>query len=133
MRLIGINWAPFQKAFPILFGLEHARMAVGQGWFEILWELCASIEIMAKTQVEGGQPPIQLLHAKKKFGGLRFYVENGTRDVYDLIEVAQDRSLITCEACGKAGNTHAIQGWYKTLCPFHELDARSTRNHRDVD
>ena len=100
MRLIGVNWAQFRKAFPILFGKERVRLAVGQGWFEILWELCASIEIITKTQMEGGHPPIQLLQAKEKFGGLRFYVENGTRDVYDQIEVAQNRSMATCEARG---------------------------------
>lgn len=88
MRLVGINWAPFRTAFPILFGMERVRLAVGQGWFEILWKHCASIEFLARAQKEGDDPPIQVFQAKEKFGGLRFLVENSTREVYDLVEVA---------------------------------------------
>lgn len=35
MRLIGNNWAPFRKAFPILFRKERVRLSMGKGWFEI--------------------------------------------------------------------------------------------------
>jgi len=44
------------------------------GWFEIIWRLCADLEpLVAEFEQETGSQ-FEVLQVKEKFGGLRFYV-----------------------------------------------------------
>ena len=40
---------------------------------------------------------------KEKFGGLRFYMTTGSREIRDLIGKAEKLSFQTCEECGEPG------------------------------
>jgi len=123
----GVNFRPFQEEFPVLFGEgQFISLGVGQGWFYILWDLCVALEALARHRVAVGHPPLRVVQIKEKFGSLCFYIHGGTDTAYALIEAAEAKSETICEACGRPGNTHTIRGWYRTVCPFHEMQVRSS-------
>lgn len=125
MKMTGVDWRPFKKEFPSLFGGgKYTSLWVGQGWFEILWNLCVSLEGIARARIASGYAPVRVVQVKENYGSLRFYVDGGCSEIHDLIDVAETTSEITCEACGKPGNTLCIREWYQTLCPYHELESR---------
>lgn len=78
----------------------------GDGWFQLIKELSEKLE------------PLDVVaqQVKEKFGGLRFYVEYGTDEVFDIIEEFEDRSFHVCEACGQPGVLRTDRHWYATLC-----------------
>ncbi len=86
------------------FGFE-----CGDGWFEIIWDLCIALEAKVKE-------PFEVLQVKEKYGTLRCYVNGATEEVYDLINDAEKKSSRTCELCGKAGK-ECGGGWIVTRCP----------------
>lgn len=83
-----------------LFGIE-----CGPGWKKLYEPLIA----MCK---EKGSVPVQI---KEKYGGLRFYVDQGDDELYDAIDAAEEESLRTCENCGQPGKIRS-GGWIRTLC-----------------
>jgi len=86
------------------FGFE-----CGDGWFNLIYELSRKIS-------EHGTN-CEVIQVKEKFGGLRFYVCNGTDKIFDLIDEYEDMSYKTCENCGSTDNvTQTKTGWIKTLC-----------------
>lgn len=123
MQMPEVDWAPFQAEFPNLFRkAELERMGVGEGWFELLWALCANLEVIASRRAASGLRPYRIVQVKEKFGGLRFYTSGRiTMESWTLIQDACTRSESVCEACGKPGNRSQIDNWIKTLCPFHQL------------
>jgi hypothetical protein len=132
--MTGVDWRPFMAEFPILFGeRKFISLWVGQGWFEVLWDLCVAIEGIARSRAAAGKRLIRIVQVKEKYGTLRVYVEGGCQEVYDLIDAAETRSESVCEACGKPGNLMEIRGWWQTVCPSHELMALlPSRAHFDI-
>lgn len=69
---------------------------------------------------------------KEKFGGLRFYTqfiyennnENLVKTFYDTIKTYENKSLVTCECCGRKGLRRSIDGYMITLCWFHNITKR---------
>ena len=119
-----LDFSVFRKEFPILFGGYRAyEPEIGQGWFYLLWDLCVTLEGFAHRRIREGLPLMQIVQVKEKWGGLRCYLDHATQEAIDLAQAASLRSETVCEACGRPGNLRPIGGWFKTLCPFHELDA----------
>lgn len=56
---------------------------------------------------------------KEKFGGLRFYVQQGTDEVYKLVSEAEAKSYHICEVCGVGGELIVVGGIYMTRCDEH--------------
>jgi hypothetical protein len=124
-----IDWEPFQAEFPNLFrDAELAEMGVGEGWTELLWDLCASIETMAARGAEAGVP-FRISQVKEKFGGLRFYVKGTTVEAWTLIHEAEIKSEGICEACGAPGNRSVIGNWLKTLCVVCQMRLGARSSH----
>ena len=95
----------------ICFGLE-----CGDGWYEIIDKLCASIQAHVD---ELGCDQVVAKQVKEKFGGLRFYVGGADDVVYQAIGAAEEQSFKVCEDCGlKEGVTTSSQGgyWIRSLC-----------------
>jgi len=101
------------------YGFSH-----GDGWFNIIDCLSATItDIMRNhpgrkhlTQAEFDETvQVRVAQVKEKFGTLRFYVDNGNREVGAAIQLAESLSARTCESCGSPGRTRS-GGWIKTLC-----------------
>ena len=84
----------------------------GDGWFEIIKELSEKLEPLGATAE----------CVKEKFGTLRFYVDHGTDEVYDLIEEAENKSKVTCELCGAPGHLTEKSWYLQTLCDKCEDD-----------
>jgi hypothetical protein len=79
-----------------------------EGWYPLLKELIDTL-ITAGWNKETCQ-------VKEKFGGLRFYINNCSDTMYDIIHEAEDKSYTICEITGKPGVLRTDIGWYLTLC-----------------
>ena len=91
----------------------------GDGWYNLIDELCASIQKVceaADTPVD-----IEVEQVKEKYGGLRFYADaNGSesvrREIDRLISEAENRSETICEECGQPGVMRDDHGWLCVRC-----------------
>jgi len=122
------------RDFPIIFKDRHASMSktcmcwgldVGDGWYDIIREICEGLE---RIRYEYGIVTYAT-QVKEKFGTLRFYTDHEprllklTKDDYDkaymeemdLIVQGENKSAVTCEACGKPAKLQGT-GWKTTLC-----------------
>lgn len=61
----------------------------------------------------------QVTQVKEKFGGLRFYINGGSDEMYNKITEAEKLSHETCELCGKKGELRTKIRWFTTLCDEH--------------
>ena len=114
--------------------IQESLMAFGfecdDGWFDIIWQLCESLEKENKRMIDElepndktklllqkGEPALfRVVQVKEKFGTLRFYTDLSSDGMEKLIRKAEKKSCITCEVCGKPGVLMARGYWYKTLC-----------------
>lgn len=72
----------------------------------------------------------KILQVKEKFGGLRFYINLGSDEIFNLITKAEEASYTICETCGtteKIGTTK--MGWRKTICKDCEIKQSSNLNN----
>lgn len=131
------NTFPFYKIDPRRE--RRFTFTVGDGWFQILFDLSKKIEeaLKEKDRLNGGlktnatrEPrtshlkDFRVVQVKEKFGGLRFYVsQNFDDDVRQLIADAERQAGVTCEDCGKPGSLRNKSGWVFTACDEHGKDA----------
>lgn len=85
-----------------------------EGWYPLIQEL---IEDLIKLDWDK-----QVIQVKEKFGGLRFYINEGSKEIHDRITEAESNSYATCEYCGSAGEARRDIGWIRTLCDQHYLE-----------
>jgi len=52
---------------------------------------------------------------KEKFGTLRFYLTQGTEEMYAVTDEAERKSALTCETCGQTAKLRG-HGWLSTRC-----------------
>ena len=122
MEMNALDWTPFRKAFPIISGEWNKWWSVGEGWFQLMWELGEALEAIARRSQDEGKPLMRIVQVKEKFGGLRCYLDHAPDEAIALTQAASIRSGAICEACGEPGNPcTSSRGWRKTLCPYHEL------------
>jgi len=103
------------------FGFE-----CGDGWFQIIFDLSASIEDIALQLKDEGVPEERLpavSQVKEKFGGLRFYVNNLYGEMDKLIDEAEALSEKTCDVCGGPAKVNYKNGWFRTVC--HQCNSES--------
>ena len=94
------------------FGIE-----CGEGWYDLLDQLCTDIEgELKRTHNDKEEYPFQINQIKEKYGGLRFYVSSANDKIYDMISAAEKKSYTICEECGEPGKEYIIRGWVMTLC-----------------
>jgi len=127
------------EAFPNLYRQHDKSMMetcmcwgfeCGDGWFNLLWELSEKLENLInkfKQENPEGYAPCAT-QVKEKFGTLRFYVNNDTDEMFNLISAAEDLSAVTCERCGKPGSERG-PGWIMTLCD----ECNKKRYNRDIE
>ena len=92
----------------------------GDGWFNIINQLCANIQhhIDWKNRKEEVVPQVTVDQVKEKFGSLRFYFTGGDDYIRGMATMAESMSGVTCEQCGNPGSTVG-RGWLTTLCEKH--------------
>lgn len=97
-----------RKEFPELFrNRPYFGFACGDGWFTIIYKLCAAIDskaLAAGLSRDSDQWP-EVAQVKEKFGALRFYFHTALD--YQLfagaVREAESESARTCEMCGNPG------------------------------
>jgi hypothetical protein len=101
----------------ILLYKETNYLAVGDGWYDIIYELSEVLEkeiIKLLIQNPDATKPV-IRQVKEKFGGLRWYMDGTNQVMRDAIRKAEEKSYKTCEECGAPG-TRRNGGWILTLC-----------------
>lgn len=92
----------------------------GNGWFPLIKDLIVDL-------IELGWDK-QICQVKEKFGGLRFYINEGSDEIYKRIARAEDDSYKICEVTGDVGELRTDIGWYRTLCEDEYLKIKNKRN-----
>lgn len=109
------------KMYPDMFPRGTVPLEISEpGWYTIIDRLCNSISNYAHWQRQSDPDykfPV-VFQIKEKFGGLRFYIENGDDKIYGMINMAEAMCAVTCETCGAPGERRP-GGWVKTLCEEH--------------
>ena len=115
-----------QKDLPMTETCMCWGIDCGDGWFDLLNELCQRLDFVRKKSgiiTEASQ-------VKEKYGTLRFYytTQEGNVKLSDeefghwqaiidaLIEEAENKSGHTCEICGEFGSICQRNNWLKTVC-----------------
>lgn len=141
------RWGVIRDTFSA-FGMQ-----VGDGWYQLLYDLCA--EITAVYQAEGKPADIVVEQVKEKFGVLRFYYHHESqpiathgldgladgpslgmgpgeselsRRVSDIVSRYETLSGQVCEICGKPGSRRTHRGNVRTLCQEHDKTLPGERN-----
>jgi hypothetical protein len=78
------------------------------GWYPLLKELITDLIDLGWDK--------QICQVKEKFGGLRFYINTGSTEVFERIHKAEKDSYTICEETGKPGKLRNDIGWIRTLC-----------------
>ena len=57
----------------------------------------------------------EVCQVKEKFGGLRFYINESSEEVFRRIREAEEKSYTICEVTGDPGKLRKDIGWIRTL------------------
>lgn len=89
---------------------ERGFFCVGNGWLGL-------VKTLIEDLIQLGWDK-QICQVKQKFGGLRFYINDGSKEVFNKITEAEKKSYEICEKCGETGSP-TKGGWITTLCDLH--------------
>jgi len=110
----------------MVFGFE-----CGDGWFPLIYKLCADIQ---KEIKENNLENFYVVQVKEKFGGLRFYTYNSTEKIEELIRSAMKQSFHTCEDCGGYfKNRPKTTNWTYALCPKCWKKLQKSRSNTPIN
>lgn len=101
---------PFDESTTLIkYGFE-----CGEGWYPTLIEL---IEKISKIVKRDNLENFRAVQVKEKFGGLRFYVNNGTDEIHKLIGETELKCENICEECGAPSKIRTLPSrWVTNLC-----------------
>jgi len=102
----------FKNRDNIRMSLMSFGFECGNGWYKLIYKLCADIREYYLTQYEGvgyeGEtyyheipPHFSVEQVKEKWGALCFYISAAPEFVHELIRKAELKSYTICEHCGK--------------------------------
>jgi hypothetical protein len=92
---------------------------IDEGWYPLVKELIVDLINLNWDK--------QVCQVKEKFGGLRFYINGGSDDIFKRITKAENDSYEICEVTGKSGKLRTDLGWYVTLCD-EEYEKRKNKS-----
>jgi len=117
------NTKKLLTTYPLLYrNLREWGFECGDGWFDLVWQLSAEIELAARhegiPESSDSWPAVGVL--KYKLGDLRVQFTAPVSDnIRDLVEKARERSVEICEICAapckKAPESEQMQ-WVEPLC-----------------
>ena len=93
---------------------------VDEGWYPLIKELIEDLIQLGWNK--------QVCQVKEKFGGLRFYINEGSNEIHNRISKAENDSYEICEVTGKPGKLRTDIGWYRTLCEEEYEKLKMKRN-----
>ncbi len=88
--------------------LTDLQNKVGPGWAGTIERLVADLFALGWDG--------EVLQVKEKFGGLRFYINAQTDEMWERAILACEESVKICEDCGAPGILRNVRGWRRTLC-----------------
>jgi hypothetical protein len=91
--------------------MDCGFFSVSSGWYPLIKELIEDLIELGWNK--------QVCQVKEKFGGLRFYINEGSDEIHKRISDAENTSLKTCELCGEEGILRTKVRWFTTLCDKH--------------
>jgi hypothetical protein len=94
--------------------------AVREGWFPLIKDLIVDLIELGWNK--------EICQVKEKFGGLRFYINDGTDEMFDRIHKAERESCTICEITGNPGKLRTDISWHRTLCDEQYEYFKSNRN-----
>lgn len=83
-------------------------MQHGDGWFRLE-------QLLIEDLIKLGWNK-EVTQIKEKFGGLRFYINYGSDEIFKRIDQAESESYKTCEICGSKDDIGKTSGWITTMC-----------------
>ncbi|TAT70056.1 hypothetical protein [Rhizobium ruizarguesonis] len=119
------TFAEIKAAHPSLFP-ETARVDCGEGWAGIVGRL---LEGIASTPGLAQMSHFRILSVRQDLGFMK--IDAGYDGIYEdslrpSFLLAEFRSRVTCEECGKPGHMRSTNGWKRCRCDEH-----STPEERD--
>jgi len=109
--------------FPHLFPDAGRRLMglidCGNGWFDLIYELCKKLEVEITSVDWPERFKLHVNQIKEKFGGLRFYMNQSTTRMDDLITIAEHKSENMCEVCGSTGRIYGERWGLQAACIEH--------------
>lgn len=109
------NFDFFHPEKPLTESLMGFGFECGDGWFELIKELCEKIKTL-------DCPNLVVTQVKKKFGSLCFYFNRQSIDkaklepLKILIDEAVEKSIQTCDQCGGSGTRKKSKGLVAVRC-----------------
>lgn len=104
--------------YPKAFQSDWYGFECKDGWYDIIEPVIKAIH---EHNIDMDNPQGRYIYpeqVKEKYGTLRFYTNYVTTEIDKLVNDAEDKSVTTCEACGKQGELIANR-WLYTACPEH--------------
>jgi hypothetical protein len=99
-----------------MISFPHSRSwSCDKGWHPLIIELIEKITPLTENM------DIQVTQIKEKFGGLSFYINHGTDEIFNIIQKYEEMSYKVCEVCGNHGKYRRKLSWKRTLCFKHYL------------
>jgi hypothetical protein len=83
-------------------------MQHGDGWFRLE-------QLLIEDLIKLGWNK-EVCQIKEKFGGLRFYINEGSDEIFERIQQAESESYEICEICGSKDDIGRTSGWITTMC-----------------
>lgn len=117
------NTKKLLTAYPLLYRkLREWGFECGDGWFDLVWQLSAEIELSARLEgipeSSDSWPAVGVL--KNKLGDLRVQFTAPVSDnIGGLVEKARNKSVEICEICATPCNKASESGqmqWVEPLC-----------------
>lgn len=108
-----------RERYPLLLGDPLLRdIGCFPGWFQLLDDLCRTLQVYLDTHPE--VPQIRVVRIKEKWGELRFNYGGGDEVCRRVVDTAVHASLTICEVCGSKGELGLVsKRWYGVRCPAH--------------
>lgn len=91
----------------------------GPGWHDLLGRTCERI-----TAILGPEDRFRFEQVKEERGSIRIYWRGKLSDVTrqrveEIVNLAEARSVTTCDQCGEEGRLHRAKGVLQTRCSAH--------------
>jgi len=125
------NTKYLNEKYPTFFNLSGDPLetlmcfgfSVGDGWFDIIDDLCQTIQTYLEIEKPEWLNPdneykFEVVQVKEKFGTLRFYPTFGDDFIFAVELLYEQCSGTICEMCGEPGSIRR-GGWIQTLCDEH--------------
>lgn len=93
---------------------------IESGWYPLVKELIEDLIALGWDK--------RICQIKEKFGGLRFYINEGSDEVFKRIRQAEYDSYKICEITGQPGELRTDIGWYRTLCEEEYLKIKNKQD-----